>query len=257
MENEHLSVVEKQFTRRAEAYSQMEVVRSAQIFEYAIAITQVQKTDRVLDVACGPGFLTIAFAKYAAAVVGVDVTGRFLESARAEASREGLANVSFIRADVENLMFPAGTFDIAVCKFAFHHFRSPDNVLAEMKGVTRRTGRILIMDMITSEDPARSEYHNRIERLCDPSHVKALSESEFEKMFKRIGLEVRLKQGRQTSYSVKDWMRHGGPSPEAAEQIMELMRLSLVEDRSGLNVRLEGDELSFSHTGISYLLQQA
>ncbi len=113
------------------------------------------------------------------------------------------------------------------------------------------------MDITTSEDPAKSDYHNRIERLCDPSHVKALCAPEFQNMFSSLGLFVCVRQRRETTYSLKEWMRHGGPSPEDAEQIVELMRLSLEEDRSGLNVRLQGREIFFSHTGVTYLLQLA
>ncbi len=48
----HLSAVEKQFSQQAEAYSEMAVVRSAEIIQSAITTPGVQKRGTVLDVAC-------------------------------------------------------------------------------------------------------------------------------------------------------------------------------------------------------------
>ncbi len=70
----HLPAVEKQFSQQAEAYSQMAVVQSTEIIQSVITISRVQKRGTVLDVTCGLGFLTLAFAENAARVIRVDIT---------------------------------------------------------------------------------------------------------------------------------------------------------------------------------------
>ena len=52
-------------------------------------------TDRVLDVACGPGFLTRAFALRCAEAVGVDATDALLDIAPRNALEHGVDERSF------------------------------------------------------------------------------------------------------------------------------------------------------------------
>ncbi len=250
----HAERVREQFNRQADAYAAMQVVRDERILEFLVGISGVTRDDAVLDVASGPGFMTMAFAARAARAVGVDITDRFLESARAEAARREIANVTFVQGDVENLQFGPATFRIALCKFAFHHFPKPERVLGEMKRVLAPGGRIVLVDMLASEDPAQAAYHNRIERLCDPTHAAALPESGFKRMFADLGLDVAFEVKGETSYALEDWLRHGGPGPEETKQIEALMRDSIDADRSGLKVRLEEDTIHFTHTGATYVL---
>jgi ubiquinone/menaquinone biosynthesis C-methylase UbiE len=251
---EHAERVREQFNRQADAYAKMQVVRDERMLEFLVGVSGVTPEDTVLDVASGPGFMTMAFAARAARVVGVDITDRFLESARAEAARRGVANVTFLQGDVENLHFGPATFRIALCKFAFHHFPRPERVLAEMKRVITRDGRIVLVDMLASEDAEKAAYHNRIERLCDPSHAAALPESRFKRMFADLDLKVDFEMKGETSYALGDWLRHGGPGPEATKEIAALMRDSIEVDRSGLKVRLESDGIHFTHTGATFVL---
>jgi ubiquinone/menaquinone biosynthesis C-methylase UbiE len=253
----HTDIVREQFNRQAETYAGMEVVRDKRILDFLIGISGVRPSDKVLDVACGPGFLTMAFAERAGRAVGVDITDTFVAGARAEASSRGLANVSFLRGDVENLHFGPATFDLALCKFAFHHFPRPARVLSEMRRVITRAGKIILMDMLTSEDPEKAALHNEIERLCDPSHAAALSESAFERMFNELQLKIVLKVKGETSYSLAEWLRHGGPSEENARRITEMLESSIEEDRAGLKVRRENGEIHFTHTGATFVLDRA
>jgi ubiquinone/menaquinone biosynthesis C-methylase UbiE len=255
-EEQHLAVVREQFAKQAEDYSQMAVVRSEKLLAAIVAASGAGPSDRVLDLASGPGYLTMAFAGCCREAVGVDATERFVERARADARSRGLANVSFLVGDVERLDFADASFDVVTCKFAFHHFPRPLKVLAEMVRVARPGATLLLADMIASEDPARRAYQDRIERLCDPSHASALPASEFERMFAEQGLEVKAVHRRETSYSLAEWLRHGGPSEDRASEIESLMRASLDEDRSGLRVRLEDDELHFSHQGATWVLKR-
>jgi hypothetical protein len=125
-----------------------------------------------------------------------------------------------------------------------------------MRQVVRPGGTIVIVDMVASEDPAKASYHNEIERLCDPSHARALPASEFERMFARMGLELTYKQTVKSTYSIEDWMAHGAPAADCAARILEMMEASVQEDKSGLNVRVTNGKLFFSHTGSSYVMRR-
>jgi ubiquinone/menaquinone biosynthesis C-methylase UbiE len=250
---DNLSLVQQQFRRQAEVYSTMKVVTDPRILEQMAELSGVTPQARVLDVASGPGFVAMAFAPKCRSVTGIDATDRLIARAQTEATRRGLGNISFVLGNVERMPFGSDEFDIATCRFAFHHFARPRIVLAEMARVLCPGGRMMIVDMTTSDDPAKSDYHNRIERLCDPSHARALPASEWERMFADAGLKIAHRGGRETHYDLESWMAHGGPSPERRAQIFEMMEASLEADCSGLKVRRHNGEIWFSHTGVTYV----
>jgi len=224
------------------------------------ALVQVCGADagtRVLDVACGPGFLTMAFAARCRHAVGVDATEPFLTMARVEAEGRGLRNVEFRAGDAERLTFGDGSFDLVSCRAAFHHFPRPAHVLAEMVRVAARPGRLLIADMLTSEEPAKAEYHDHLERLCDPSHVRALTVTVFERLFEARGLTVRFRAEVPIDMEFEEWLAHGGPDASTAAQIRALMEASIDADRCGLNVRRENGVVRFTYQTGVFVVERA
>jgi ubiquinone/menaquinone biosynthesis C-methylase UbiE len=254
---DHIERVRRQFTRQADAYAEMPETHDEARLDKLVTFTGAAPQHQVLDVACGPGFLTMAFARRCSRAQGVDATPALLERARAEATRRGVTNVRFDLGDAEALAFADATFDVVACRAAFHHFPRPARVLAEMRRVTAAGGCLLIADMLGSEDPATAAEHDHIERLCDPSHVRALPASEFERLFAAAGLGVVARPSGAMDYDVEAWMAHGGPSPAAAAEIVRRLEASLAVDRCGLSVRREAGRLRMSHTVVSFLLRPA
>jgi ubiquinone/menaquinone biosynthesis C-methylase UbiE len=255
--NDQLGRIQQQFRRQALAYERLASVTDAAALGRLVAVSGAGANDRVLDVACGPAFLTMTFAERCAAVVGVDGTDVFLDHARAAARGRGLGNLRFVLGDVARLPLASGSFDVCSCRAAFHHFPRPDVVLREMVRVTRPGGRLLIADQVSSEDPAKAALHNEIERLCDPTHERALAERELRDMFAGLGLSVAFRGHSTIDYSVAEWMSHGGPAPEIAREIEQKMRASIDGDRAGLATRVEDGELRFSHTAVAFVLRTA
>jgi ubiquinone/menaquinone biosynthesis C-methylase UbiE len=257
MSDSHIDRIRDQFTRQADAYVRMKQTTDERSLEALVGLAATAPAHHVLDVACGPGFLGMAFARVAERVIGIDATDVFLSLARAEAERHGLTNVEFRSGDAEHLPFPVATFDVVSCRAAFHHFEHPERVLAEMKRVAKPGGRLLVADLLTDEDPVKAEAHNAIERLCDPTHVRALPASEFERMFGNAGLELLLNPTLSMDYDLEEWMEHGGPSAAAAQEIVARMEASIGSDRCGLRVRREDGRLRFSHAVAVFVLRVA
>jgi len=66
-----------------------------------VALTGVAPPARVLDLCCGVGRHSLAFASLGFSVTGVDLTPSYLEAARESAAIEGL-NIEFIQADARD-----------------------------------------------------------------------------------------------------------------------------------------------------------
>jgi len=255
--DEHLERIRAQFGKQADVYARMRQTTDERGLTGLVLLSGAAAGARVLDLACGPGFLTMAFAARCGSAGGVDATEPFLAMARAEAARRGLTNVEFRAGNVEQLPFDRGVFDIVSCRAAVHHFARPDRVLAEAARVVAPGGRVVIADMLTSEDEAKAEYHNRVERLCDPTHVRALPATEFERLFAGAGLAVRSATSLSIDYELEEWMAHGGPDGATAAQIRALMEATIDSDRCGLNVRRDGGRIWFTHAVAAFVLQAA
>jgi ubiquinone/menaquinone biosynthesis C-methylase UbiE len=247
--------IRRQFTRQADVYTRMSQTRDAAGHRGLARLAGAAPGKRALDVACGPGLLTLALAEAGAETVGVDATEALLALARAEAARRGLA-VDFRAGDATRLALPDAHFDVVTCRAAFHHFPEPARVLAEMARVAKPGATLVVADLLGSEDLAEAELHDRIERLCDPTHARALSESAFEVLFRGAGLTLLAKPAGEMAYDVEEWIAHGGPTAADAAEIRRLLAESMDGDRAGLAVHREDGRLRFRHRTAAFLLRR-
>ena len=104
-----------------------------------------QPGERVLDVACGTGApsLKVACAVEATGrVVATDLSEEPLKIAAERAKERGLTNIRFERADVHELPYSEGEFDLITCRYGAMFFRDLPRALREMRRVLRPGGRV-------------------------------------------------------------------------------------------------------------------
>ena len=73
--------------------------QAQRLYETAIAQAAISKTDTVLDLYCGVGTITLAMAKAAGKVIGVEVIPQAVEDAKDNARRNGIENAEFFCGD--------------------------------------------------------------------------------------------------------------------------------------------------------------
>jgi ubiquinone/menaquinone biosynthesis C-methylase UbiE len=188
MSKKHKEVIQKQFTKTAEAFSTFAVRDTPEILKEKVDFAKPQSTDAALDVACGPGAFALAIAPRVHFAWGTDLTPEMLRRARAYQAEKQISNAAFVRGDAEQLPFPAGRFDLVSCQCSFHHLPKPQLVLREMIHVAKPEGRLLIVDSLAPESDSKNEIYNRIERLRDPSHTLTLRLTDFLRLFDEEGL---------------------------------------------------------------------
>ena len=113
--------------------------------EWAISLRWLKPKvgERILDVACGQGGLSLKIAKSGCKVYGIDISENVISTARRLSERANLAS-EFEVADAEHLPYADGYFDKIICSSSLEHFQDDVKALKEMNRVLKTNG-ILIM----------------------------------------------------------------------------------------------------------------
>lgn len=103
---------------------------------------------RVLDCGCGPGSITLGLAEIVAPgeAVGTEIEQSQVELARAAASKRGISNVRFERADIYRLPFADDSFDAVFISAVLGNLREPLRAVNEAHRVLKPGGVIAIKD---------------------------------------------------------------------------------------------------------------
>lgn len=93
---------------------------------------------RVLDIGCGPGFLSHYLAREGYEVTGVDFSFQFIKAAKS--SWGSAPNLNFLKTDVTNLPFEDSSFDAVVANYTIEHILDVEKALQKMARVLKPTG---------------------------------------------------------------------------------------------------------------------
>ncbi len=111
---------------------------------WLLDVAAIKPGQKILDVACGTGLVTIPAAKAtgdSGKVVATDISQKMVDMLTERVSQEGLEQVSTARMDAENLDFSDDSFDVVLCALGLMYVPSPVEALKEMKRVLKPGGR--------------------------------------------------------------------------------------------------------------------
>jgi SAM-dependent methyltransferase len=153
----------------------------------------IEPTAHVLDVGCGNGLTTREAARLASAgsVTGVDLSTRMLDQARRRAAAEGLANVSFVQADVQIADLGEARYDRVISRNGVMFFGDPVAAFTNLARALKPGGRmVLLVWQAMSENPWFTAFREAVAvgrelpmpppdgpgpfALGDPDRVRAL-----------------------------------------------------------------------------------
>jgi ubiquinone/menaquinone biosynthesis C-methylase UbiE len=148
--------------------------------------THADKGAAVLEVAPGPGYLSIELARRDFSVTGVEISADFVEIEIRNAN-EANVSVDFKQGNASALPHPDGTFDFVICSAAFKNFKDPLKALNEMYRVLKPEGMALILDM--NHAATNEDINNEIQQ----SGMKG-----FDRIFVKFAFKTFLKNGAYT-----------------------------------------------------------
>ena len=103
--------------------------------ERLIDQARIRPDDRVLDIGCGTGNLTLLVAKRypTASVVGLDPDPAALDRARKKAAK-GKLTAAFDQGFAEELPYPDRSVDVVLCSLALHHVTEEHRITVAARG---------------------------------------------------------------------------------------------------------------------------
>ena len=221
---EHDARIRDAFTKQAATFedADLNVAFTAGI-PWIVAAAAPRPSDRCLEVAAGTALISRALAPRVSYVVGVDLTPAMLQTGTEQADRAHLDNLGLVLGDARELPFPSDAFDLVVTRFSLHHFEDVDAPLAEMVRVCRPGGRLVVMDLVASTDPAVARAQDHVERLRDGSHVRMPPADAVSRWLEDSGVTVTAVDRRLVDRGLEQWLTQGVTDSARAAEVRTLL----------------------------------
>ncbi|MCZ7591461.1 MAG: metalloregulator ArsR/SmtB family transcription factor [Kiritimatiellae bacterium] len=103
---------------------------------------------RVADLGCGEGALTLLLARFAKSVAAVDQSKAMLRLLHSRAKEAGVApQVKTVESDFEKIALPGDAFDAVFFSQSLHHAARPECAIREAARLLRKGGTLVILDL--------------------------------------------------------------------------------------------------------------
>lgn len=104
-----------------------------------------------------------------------------------------------------------------------------------------------VIDTEASPDAAKAAEFNRMEKLRDASHVRAMPVAELKGLFAPAGLPAPRVSGYRLESDLESLLARSFPLPGAADKIREIFAVSLGDDRLGIPLARDGERLRYAY----------
>jgi SAM-dependent methyltransferase len=155
------------------------------------ALAELKPGEVVLDLGSGGGidvFLSARRVSPGGKAYGLDMTDEMLALARSNQEKAGIANVEFLKGEIENIPLPADSVDVVISNCVINLSADKDSVLREAFRVLKPGGRFAVSDVVT-----RGEIHPEIRKnmlLWVGCVAGALDENEYRAKLAASGFEA-------------------------------------------------------------------
>jgi len=188
-----------------------------------VELAQPQPDWAMLDVATGAGHTALKFSPHVRRVVMADLTPDMLAVARNFVTDKGMTNAACVLTDAENLAFAPNSFDLVTCRIAPHHFPDIYRFAVSVERVLRPDGLFVLQDHVLPEDKRAGSYIDSFQRLRDPSHHRAYSESEWRSLFLDADFIIEHAEMASKSTPLVTWAERQGSDADTIQHLQVML----------------------------------
>jgi SAM-dependent methyltransferase len=179
--------------RVAERYDSTWASSTRQFIPPLLELGEVGGGMSVLDVGCGPGYVSAAAAERGALAVGLDFSSEMVAIARRK-----FPKIEFREGDAQDLRFNEASFDRVLANFALLHLANPEGACAEACRVLKSGGRFAFTTWARKEenplvqlvdDAIQAHAELGVDLPPGPPYYLFEGEEEFRRALTRAGFD--------------------------------------------------------------------
>jgi len=158
-----------------------------------VALSEIKEGQTVLDLGSGAGidcFLAAKIVGEKGKVIGVDMTEKMVERARINAKKQGVGNVKFILADIEDLPIENNSVDTIITNCVINLTPDKTKTFKEAHRVLRKGGKMYISDIVLLKELSEEQKNNK--DLLSGCVAGALLKQDYLNKIKNIGFNVSI-----------------------------------------------------------------
>lgn len=149
----------------------------------------INRSDSILDIGAGSGFLTIPAAGMVdETVYALDIDQRMLKVIQAKASDRNIDNIKLLLGNIDNIPLPLESIDIVLASLILHEVEPLTRVIKQIGGVLKTGGHLLCL-----------EYEKDERFVQGPPMNIRIKSSELEEELIKAGFSVVRKEFPQES----------------------------------------------------------
>jgi arsenite methyltransferase len=122
----------------------------------------IQPGQTIADIGSGGGFFTLLFSQLAGdkgRVYAIDTNQDFLEFINKQAAKQGITNITTVRATEQAIPLPTHSIDLVFVRNVYHHLQNRTQYFSEAKKLLAPKGRIAIIEY--SRQGSKLSFHRR------------------------------------------------------------------------------------------------
>lgn len=246
-------VVRKQFNLQAQKFDDWEVTQDLDTFKFLVKFMNIDRSDDVLEFACGTGVMSIYLSKFVRSITGIDITENMIKIGRQKIKDKNIKNIKLICNNAENLEEMKNRFDVVVSKAAFHHMKNYKKIFQNMINLCRAGGKICLQDICSYDDKSDNQKIEELEKFIDASHYKTLSKNDIHEIFKDKKLKVKKVFQNTVKLNLNKYIDHAVQNSNNLVKIKRLMDNNITKLIRKNIIHTENNSLYLERNVISVL----
>ncbi len=208
------------FDINAEQYSKWEVTSNDSYLNKFYEFADIEKNDRVIDIACGSGDFLIACSEKIGKSKGIDISKKLIEIAHISSKNKHVNNLSFEVKNIEQEENIKGeSYDAIVCRMAMHHFEHTDLAFEKSLTYAAQECKVAMQDIVAHDVEIVDRYFDKLEKYIDQTHKSIISKDDFEYLFRKNEIDIEKAVVLEREIILDKYIQHAKQSPEQIQKL--------------------------------------